>query len=410
MGENDFANDNLLNLAEKYGTPLYVYSLSKIHENIKKIEVPFNKHFDKNLICYAIKANSNRNFIKHFSERGLGFDAVSGGELQRILSVQKDLSNTIYSGTAKTSEELKIAIQNNILMVLCESPSEIKNLGKLAEELKTPVSIGIRINPALNPKTHKHINTSSKETKFGISTEILLEQAKFSVEHPYLNFKGISCHIGSMIEYAEDYFQMADVISEQVKHLKDNSINLEYVSFGGGFAITYTSEKDINYHELFEYYKNSISDYPEITVIIEPGRSIVGNAGVLLSKITYIKEQAGYNFLFADAGMTELIRPALYGAIHNIHPVSPTSGEPKNYIVGGPICESSDVFGENISLACKEGDIILIENAGAYSKTMASNYNTRPLASEVLMVNGKDLPITKRQEVQNIWRDENICL
>ncbi len=410
MYQEDFSNENLLNLAKKYGTPLYVYSMAKIQANIKNIEEPFNKIFDKNLICYAIKANSNRNFIKNFSERGLGFDAVSGGDLLKILSVQKDLSNTIYSGTAKTRDELKIAIQNNILMVLCESPSEIVVLGELAEELNTPVSMGIRINPALDPRTHRHINTSSEDTKFGISTEILLPHVEYATKHKYLNFKGISCHIGSMIEHAEDYFLMADVIEEQLQLLKDNDISLEYVSFGGGFAITYTNEKNIDLNVLFTYYKKVLSNYPEITPLIEPGRAIVGNAGVLLGEITYIKEQAGYNFLFTDAGMTELIRPALYDAIHNISNISPQTEETREYIVGGPICESTDVFSNSTYLSCKEGDVLSIENAGAYSKTMASNYNTRPYAPEVLMVEGEDLLISKRQDVQDIWRDEIICL
>ncbi len=395
-------------LAEKYGTPLYVYSLAKIKANIEAIKKPFKKHLPNGLICYAVKANSNRNFIKYMSENGLGFDVVSGGEIKRVLSVQKDLSNCVYSGTAKTDDELKLAIQNNILMLLCESPSEIRRAAELAEELQKPVNIGIRINPYITPKTHKYTDTSSEDTKFGICRDDIFKSADFAMHHPFLNLRGVSCHIGSMIEDVNNYFEMVFIVTEELRKLAQHGIILEYVSFGGGFPITYTDEKLIDYDQLFAYYKKALVEYPNIKVIIEPGRAIVGNAGILISKVLYTKQQGNYNFMFLDAGMTELIRPALYGSIHNVLPITQSLAEPENYMVVGPICESSDVFAHEMSIPCGEGDLLLLENAGAYGFTMSSNYNTRPKAAEVLINGNNDMLITKRQSHEDLWRDEVI--
>ncbi len=395
-------------LAEKYGTPLYVYSMAQLKSNIHMLSESFKKYFPGGLICYAVKANSHRNFIKYMSGQGLGFDVVSGGEIKRVLTMQPDLSNCVYSGTAKTDEEIKLAISNGILMLLCESPAEIKRTAALAEMLQKPANIGIRINPYIKPQTHKYTDTSSEDTKFGICRDDILKMAEFAKIHPFLNLRGVSCHIGSMIEDENNYFEMAFIVCEELRKLAQHGIKLEYVSFGGGFPVRYTDEKLIDYDKLFSYYKKSLVEYPNIKVIIEPGRSLVGNAGILVSKVLYTKKQGNYNFMFLDSGMTELIRPALYGAVHKVIPVTKSLDIPENYMVVGPICESSDVFAHDMELPCAAGDIVLIENAGAYGRSMSSNYNTRPKAAEVLIDGNNDMLISKRQSHEDLWKDEVI--
>ena len=406
---NDFYCEEVLlkDLATKYKTPFYVYSLNKLKQNLEAIKKPFLDNFPNGMICYAIKANSNLTFLKYLSQNGCGFDAVSGGELERVYTIQKHLNNVVYSGTTKSYEELEKAILYDIFMINCESISEIKHIAEISQKHNKKVRLAIRVNPAVSPKTHPNIDTGNKGAKFGIAMDHFLEAALLIKSSELLSLQGISCHIGSMVENEVYYFEMLNQLVDLLELLKKHDIFISHLDMGGGYAIQYTQENTINFEKLFTHYKKVLEPY-NLIPIIEPGRSIIGNVGALVAKAVYTKQQNNRNFMFLDAGMTELIRPALYNAIHKIVAITHSSPLSVSYTIGGPICESSDIFRDNAELYATEGDLILIENAGAYGYSMASNYNTRPKAPEILIDGSKDLLINKREEISDLWKTEII--
>ena len=389
---------NLQKLAKKFDTPLYCYSYEKLKKNI----INFKFHFKKlnPLICFAIKSNSNLSIIKEIKKLGLGADVVSKGELTQALKAGINPKQIVFSGVGKSHSELKYAIEKKILLINSESKSEVFEIEKIAKLKKKIVNIGIRLNPNTDAKTLSKISTGKKGDKFGVNEKIFIELVNYIKKSKYINLKCLSVHIGSQIFENKPYEKMLKVINRIISKIK---YEFEYIDLGGGMGIPYLNEKKIfNYNN----YQKSIIKYLgkyNSKIIFEPGRSIVGNAGILVSKIIYIKESQSKNFIILDAGMNDLMRPALYGAKHKIIPVNKKNkSSNKIYEFVGPICESTDKF-----LSVKkfqklnENELIIICDVGAYGSSLSSNYNLRSKPGEILIKNSRIIIAKKRQKLRD---------
>ncbi len=387
---------NIQKLAKKFDTPLYCYSYEKLKKNI----INFKLHFRKlnPLICFAIKSNSNLSIIKEIKKLGLGADVVSKGELAQALKAGINPKKIVFSGVGKSHSELKYAIEKKILLINSESKSEVFEIEKIAKLKKKIVNIGIRLNPNTDAKTLSKISTGKKGDKFGVNEKIFIELVNYIKKSKYINLKCLSVHIGSQIFENKPYEKMLKVINRVISKIKHE---FEYIDLGGGMGIPYQNEKKVfNYNN----YQKSIIKYLgkyNSKIIFEPGRSIVGNAGILVSKIIYIKESQSKNFIILDAGMNDLMRPALYGAKHKIIPVNKKNkSSNKIYEFVGPICESTDKF-----LSVKrfqklnENELIIICDVGAYGSSLSSNYNLRSKPAEILIKNSRIIIAKKRQKL-----------
>ena len=399
--KNDFLIDNVKAkiLAKKYSTPLYCYSLNKIKENINNFKENF-KSVDP-LICFAVKANPNLNLLKQIGKLGLGADVVSIGELMKSLKSGISPNKIVFSGVGKTYEELNYAIKKNILLINTESKSEILQIEKIAKIKKKKVNIGIRLNPNTDANTLSQISTGKKENKFGVSEKIFLDIVKYVKKSKYLNLKCLSVHIGSQILDNAPYEKMLRVLKKIINKTK---YRFEYIDLGGGMGIDYQNKnKKLNFKKYCLHIKNFLKSFKS-QIIFEPGRSIVGNSGFLISKVIYIKEGYKKDFIILDAAMNDLIRPALYDAKHRIIPVKKNNKKTKKvYEFVGPICESTDRFSilRNFQ-KLNEKDLILICDVGAYGMSLSSNYNLRPKATELLIQNNKVQVISKRQSLKDL--------
>ena len=389
---------NLQKLAKKFDTPLYCYSYEKLKKNI----INFKFHFRKlnPLICFAIKSNSNLSIIKEIKKLGLGADVVSKGELTQALKAGINPKQIVFSGVGKSHSELKYAIEKKILLINSESKSEVFEIEKIAKLKKKIVNIGIRLNPNTDAKTLSKISTGKKGDKFGVNEKIFIELVNYIKKSKYINLKCLSVHIGSQIFENKPYEKMLKVINRIISKIK---YEFEYIDLGGGIGIPYQNEKKIfNYNN----YQKSIIKYLgkyNSKIIFEPGRSIVGNAGILVSKIIYIKESQSKNFIILDAGMNDFMRPALYGAKHKIIPVNKKNkSSNKIYEFVGPICESTDKF---LSVKkfqkLKENELIIICDVGAYGSSLSSNYNLRSKPAEILIKNSRIIIAKKRQKLRD---------
>ena len=386
------------NLAKKYATPLYCYSFKKIKDNINN----FKKSFSSidNITCFSVKSNPNKILLKEIGKLGLGADVVSKGELMRAVKSGIKPKKIVFSGVGKTSEEINYAIEKNILLINAESKSEILEIERIAKIKKKEVDIGIRLNPNTDAKTLSQISTGKKEDKFGISEKKFLELAKYSINSKYLNLKCLSVHIGSQILNHKPYQRMLNVIEKILKEMK---YQFQYIDLGGGMGINYDDkDKKLSFKE----YNKSIKKFlrkKKLKIIFEPGRSIIGNSGILITKIIYIKEGFKKDFIILDAAMNDLMRPALYGAKHRILPVKKNKKKSKRiYEFVGPICESTDKFSTLKKFPIlKENDLILICDVGAYGMSLSSNYNLRPKAAEIMIKNSKIKLINKRQNFKD---------
>ena len=387
------------NIAKKYGTPTYCYSYSRLKENINNFKKNF-KSFSP-LICFAIKSNTNVYLIKEIKKLGLGADVVSMGEL--IMAIKAGISpkKIVFSGVGKTTDEISYAIKKNILLINAESQSEIKEIDRIAKLKKKHVQIGIRLNPNTDAKTLNQISTGKKENKFGVSEKNFYELVKYCNNSKNVKLKCLSVHIGSQILDHKPYEKMLKTISKIINNI---NYRFEYIDLGGGMGISYgNKEKILNYKK----YNNAIKKFLHIhksKVIFEPGRSIIGNTGTLVSKITYIKKSLGKKFIILDTGMNDLMRPALYGATHKILPSIKRRNKSKIiYEFVGPICESTDKF---ITIKnfqeLREKEIITICDVGAYGMSLSSNYNLRPKPIELLIKGSKIKIIRKRQRHKDL--------
>ena len=392
-------NFNISFLAKKFNTPIYCYSLKKIKENI----LNFKNHFKKidPLICYAVKANTNINLLKEIKNYNLGADVVSIGELMKALKAGIKPQKIVFSGVGKTISEIEYAVGKNILLINAESKSEIIEIEKIAKSKNKVVNIGIRLNPNTNAQTISQISTGKKENKFGVDQKIFLQLVNYLKKSKFLSLKCLSVHIGSQILNHKPYQSMLKVVD---KIIKKSNHNFEYVDLGGGMGIDYAhNNSKLNIKKYSQNVKKFLKNN-NCKIIFEPGRSIIGNAGILITKIIYIKEGYNKDFVILDAAMNDLMRPALYGAQHKIIPskkIRKTSK--KSYEFVGPICESTDKF----KLVKKfqklnEKDLLVICDVGAYGTSLASNYNVRPKPIEILIKGSKIQVIRKRQKLSEL--------
>ena len=397
VGNNLFVEKlSIKKILKKNKTPFYIYSESQIAFNFLKFANTFKK--TDPLICFAAKSNSNLNILRVLGKLGAGADVVSGGELLKALKAGIRPNKIVFSGVGKTEEELKIAINKKILLINCESESEAKLVNNLSKKLRKKVSIGFRLNPNVDAKTHKNISTGKAENKFGLSIKNFKVFLKTVKTFKNVKLEALSVHIGSQILNDTPFRKTLNVMSKLIKELK---LNLKYVDLGGGFGINYTDkEKPIN---LSKYSKlvHNFSKKLNCKIIFEPGRSIIGNTGLLISKIQFIKKGANKNFIILDAGMNDFMRPALYEAFHKIIPISRKSSRMKGKIeFVGPICETTCKFGVYKNYPkINENEFVAITNVGAYGSSLSSNYNTRPLVAEILINKNKLRYIRKKQNL-----------
>ena len=383
-------------IAKKFGTPVYVYSYKKLKENVKK----FQKNFKSlsPLICFAIKANSNLTLIREIKKLGLGADVVSMGELMKVLKAGISPKKIVFSGVGKTSQEISYAIDKKILLINAESESEIIEIENIAKSKNKIIDIGIRLNPNTDAKTLKQISTGKKENKFGVDKKNFLHLVKYTKNSKYINLKCLSVHIGSQIVDHKPYTKMLNIVDTIIK--KSNH-KFEFIDLGGGMGISYDKHfKKLNY-EKYNLAINIFLKKHKSKIIFEPGRSIVGNIGVLISQVIYIKESTKKSFIILDAAMNDLMRPALYGAEHKILSEFKVKKKAKKiYEFVGPICESTDKFSSLKNFQkLKEKDYIVICDVGAYGSSLGSNYNVRPKPTEILVKGSKINVIKKRQKL-----------
>ena len=383
-------------LAKRFGTPIYCYSYKKLKDNISNFMRSF--HSFKPLISFAVKSNTNVKLLSEIRKLGCGADVVSVGELMKALKAGINPKKIVFSGVGKTNKEISYAIDKKILLINAESRSEINEIIKIAKLKKKIVDIGIRLNPNTDAKTLSQISTGKKENKFGVTEKSFLQLIDFVKKSKYLKLKCLSVHIGSQILSHRPYEKMLTVID---KIIKKSNHHFDYIDLGGGMGIPYLDKmKKLNYQK-YNLAINRFLKNHKSKIIFEPGRSIVGNTGVLISEITYIKETKGKNFIILDAAMNDLMRPALYGAQHKIIPVLKSSKkEKKTYEFVGPICESTDKFlTQKNYQKLKEKDLVLICDVGAYGMSLSSNYNVRPKPIEILIKGTKINIIKKRQQL-----------
>ena len=386
-------------IAKKFGTPAYCYSYKKLKENITNFKKNFYSFSP--LICFAVKSNTNVNLVREIRKLGLGADVVSMGELMLALKAGVDPKKIVFSGVGKTSAEISYAIDKKILLINAESKSEIIEIVKIAKSKKKTVDIGIRLNPNTNAKTLKQISTGKKENKFGVNQKIFFELVNYSKNSKYINLKCLSVHIGSQILDYKPYEKMLKVVSNIIKKSNHTFV---YVDLGGGMGISYEDKnKKLNYKKYSLAIKKFLKNN-KCKIIFEPGRSIVGNIGSLISKVIYIKENEKKDFVILDAAMNDLMRPALYGATHRTIPVLKTSQiSKKAYEFVGPICESTDKFTTLKRFQkLNEKDLIVMCDVGAYGMSLSSNYNVRPKPIELLIKGTKISVIKKRQKLKDL--------
>ncbi len=397
VGKNLFIEKlSIKNILKKNKTPFYIYSENQIVSNFLKFANTFKK--TDPLICFAAKSNSNLNILRVLGRLGAGADVVSGGELLKALKAGIKPNKIVFSGVGKTEDELKIAISKKILLINCESESEAKLVNNLAKKIRKKVSIGFRLNPNVDAKTHKNISTGKAENKFGLSIKNFKVFLKTVKSFKNIKLDALSVHIGSQILNDAPFRKTLNVMSKLIKELK---LNLKYVDLGGGFGINYTDkEKPINLSKYSRLVHN-FSKKLNCKIIFEPGRSIIGNTGLLITKIQFIKKGTNKNFIILDAGMNDFMRPALYEAFHKIIPISKKSSKMKGKIeFVGPICESTCKFGVYKNYPkIDENEFVAITNVGAYGSSLSSNYNTRPLVAEILINKNKLRFIRKKQNL-----------
>ena len=394
-----FDKKNVENLAKKFGTPLYCYSHNKIKSNILELKKYF--HSFSPLICFAVKSNTNIKILKEIKKFNLGADVVSIGELLKALKAGIKAKKIVFSGVGKTSSELDYAIKQNILLINAESKSEILEIEKIAKKKKKIVDIGVRLNPNTDAQTLSQISTGKKENKFGVGEKVFLQLVKYINKSKNLNLKCLSVHIGSQILNHKPYQRMLKVVD---KIIRKSKYKFEYIDLGGGMGIDYDhNNSKLNLEKYSLDIKKFIKTH-KVKIIFEPGRSIIGDSAILITKIIYIKEGDKKDFIILDVAMNDLMRPALYGAKHKIIPLRKVSKKSKkSYEFVGPICESTDTFSivKNYQ-KLNEGDFLAICDVGAYGVSLASNYNVRPKPMEILIKNSKIQILNKRQKISDL--------
>ena len=395
-------------LAEEFGTPLYIYSRATLERHWHAFDSALGKH--PHLICYAVKANSNIGILNVMAKLGSGFDIVSQGELERVLAAGGDASKVVFSGVAKSRAEIMRALEVGIRCFNVESVAELHHINQIAGEMGKVAPISLRVNPDVDAHTHPYISTGLKENKFGVSVDEAREVYKLAATLPHVKITGMDCHIGSQLTELQPFLDATDRLIRLMEQLKEDGITLKHLDLGGGLGVTYTDETPPHPSYYAAALLNKLKDYEDLEIILEPGRAIAANAGILVAKVQYLKSNESRNFAITDTGMNDMIRPALYEAYMNIIEIDRTLGREKAiYDVVGPVCETSDFLGKQRELAIAEGDYIAQRSAGAYGASMSSNYNSRPRTAEVLVDGNKAHLIRRRENLSELWALESIA-
>ncbi len=391
-------------LANAYGTPLYVYSTATLTRHWAVLEGALRGI--RHLACYAVKANSNLAVLSLFARLGSGFDIVSGGELYRVLKAGGDPRKVVYSGVGKRDDEIDFALKRGVKVVDIESAEELARVSIVARRLKKRAPVALRVNPAVDPKTHPYISTGLKESKFGVGADEARRLYALAAKDPGLEIKGVAMHIGSQITEVSPFLDAIERVLAMVKDLEAQGIRVGHLDVGGGLGIQYQDEEPPHPDVYGKAVKNALRRF-DGEVLLEPGRVLVGNAGVLVTRVLYRKKNGRREFVVVDAAMTDLVRPALYGAHHAIEPVAPPAREEMVCDVVGPVCESSDFLARKQRLPVVQGgDLLCVRSAGAYGFAMSSNYNSRPRAAEVLVDGDTAHLARERETVADLVRGE----
>ena len=395
-------------LAEEFGTPLYIYSRATLERHWHAFDSALGKH--PHLICYAVKANSNIGILNVMAKLGSGFDIVSQGELERVLEAGGEASKVVFSGVAKSRAEIMRALEVGIRCFNVESIAELHHINQIAGEMGKIAPISLRVNPDVDAHTHPYISTGLKENKFGVSVDEAREVYKLAATLPHVKITGMDCHIGSQLTELQPFLDATDRLIRLIEQLQEDGITLKHLDLGGGLGVTYTDETPPHPSDYAAALLNKLKGYENLEIILEPGRAIAANAGILVAKVQYLKSNESRNFAITDTGMNDMIRPALYEAYMNIIEIDRTLEREKTiYDVVGPVCETSDFLGKQRELAIAEGDYIAQRSAGAYGASMSSNYNSRPRTAEVLVDGNKAHLIRRRESLSELWALESIA-
>jgi len=407
LKEGKFYIENVLveNIVNKFDTPSYIYSKKIILDNYLDFKSQFNDI--DHLICFAVKSNPNIAILNLLANNGAGFDIVSGGELQRVIAAKGDPKKIVFSGVGKSKEDIELAIKYDILTFNVESEAELYRIQNTAKRLNKKASISIRVNPNVDPKTHPYISTGLKDNKFGLDEQNAISMYKIANELDSIEIKGIDCHIGSQITELQPFEDSIKKLLGLIDHLQSIGILIKHIDIGGGIGIQYSDEVPPTFSDYAKTVKNILKGR-NLNIIFEPGRALIGKAGILLTEVEYIKNSSEKNFMIINAAMNDLMRPALYGAFHEIINLTPTDSEKKNYDIVGPVCETGDFLGKDRLLSAEEGNILAVLDAGAYGMSMSSNYNSRPKASEILVDDDKLHLIRNRETFADLINGEQL--
>ena len=393
-------------LAEQYGTPLYVYSRATLERHWNAFDSSVGEH--PHLVCYAVKANSNIGVLNALARLGSGFDIVSQGELERVVAAGGDPTKVVFSGVGKTAVEMRRALELKIKCFNVESEPELERLNAVAAEMGVVAPISLRINPDVDAKTHPYISTGLRDNKFGIAFDRAPEVYKFAQTLSNLDIQGIDCHIGSQLTDLTPFIDATDRLLALIDDLKAQGVNIRHLDVGGGLGVVYRDELPPQPSEYATALLSRLAGREELELIFEPGRAIAANAGILVTKVEFLKHTEHKNFAIIDAAMNDLMRPALYQAWQDIVPVTPREGKAQSYDLVGPICETGDFLGKDRDLVLEASDLLAVRSSGAYGFVMSSNYNTRTRAAEIMVDGNQVHLIRKREELSSLWELESI--
>jgi len=387
-----------------YGSPLYVYSRTDIENNWREFDSAFGQH--PHLVCYAVKANSNIAVLNVLAKIGAGFDIVSIGELERVLAAGGQASKCVFSGVAKTHVEIKRGLEVGIRCFNVESSAELDRIEQVANSMNIQAPISIRVNPNVDAKTHPYISTGLKENKFGVDIDDAIELYEQAHRYEFINIQGLDCHIGSQLTDVSPFLDALDKVLDLIAKLNDRGIEIAHLDLGGGVGIRYDDEVTI---DIAAYVGEMLKRVGNLEIILEPGRAIVGNAGVFITKVEFLKQNSDKSFAIIDGAMNDLLRPAFYNAYHQVLPVNDNAnGVEASWDLVGPICETGDFLAKDRQLSLSEGDYLAVMSAGAYGFTMSSNYNSRPRVAEVMVADDAHHLIRKRENIQDLFNTETI--
>ena len=406
--ENDlFAEDVAIeDIVSQYGSPCYIYSRATFEKHWTAFDQAFGNH--PHLICYAVKANSNIAILNILARLGSGFDIVSQGELERVLAAGGDPKKIVFSGVGKREDEIIAALKIGIRCFNIEVPGELDRINQLAGQLGVVAPVSFRVNPNVDAKTHPYISTGLKENKFGIDIDLALSEYSRAAKMEHIKIIGIDCHIGSQLTDSSPFLAALDKVLDLVNRLKDQGIELHHLDLGGGLGICYKDEQPPEPAEYVAAILERLGDN-HYEIALEPGRAIAGNAGILVTRVEYLKPTEYKNFAIVDAAMNDLVRPSLYNAWQNIIPVNlDSSADEITWDIVGPVCETGDFLGKDRPLKLSPDDLLVVRSSGAYGFTMSSNYNSRPKLAEI-MVDGKDMHlIRERESIAQLWIGEKL--